>query len=155
MLAGGESLHPIMDLGFAQPPLLVDNGRVAALDRLDRENGHLVTGALPRHRTLEWSALVREAQPPAWPCVPHESAGKHRAWTVRIDSARRKKMPWVKTDPAMQGLDHILEAHTLNADSVRAHILLYRAIMFGKSGLSRSEREALAVCVSTVNDCHY
>jgi len=72
-----------------------------------------------------------------------------------LTRVRRKKMPWVKTDPEVQGLDHILEAHALNADSVRAHILLYRTIMFGKSGLSRPEREALAVCVSAVNDCHY
>jgi hypothetical protein len=64
-------------------------------------------------------------------------------------------MPWVETDPEAKGLDHILEAHSLSPDSVRAHLLLYRTAMFGKSGLSRSEREALAVCVSAVNDCHY
>jgi AhpD family alkylhydroperoxidase len=27
--------------------------------------------------------------------------------------------------------------------------------MFGPSGLSRAEREAMAVCVSAANDCHY
>jgi hypothetical protein len=32
---------------------------------------------------------------------------------------------------------------------------LYRTIMFGGSGLSRAEREAIAVCVSAANDCHY
>ena len=29
------------------------------------------------------------------------------------------------------------------------------SIMFGPSGLSRIEREAIAVAVSAVNDCHY
>lgn len=32
---------------------------------------------------------------------------------------------------------------------------LYKAIMFGPSELSRSERELLAVVVSVANDCHY
>jgi hypothetical protein len=64
-------------------------------------------------------------------------------------------MPWVQTDPEAKGLDHILEVHSLNADSLRAHLLLYRTVMFGKSGLTRAEREALGVCVSAVNDCHY
>jgi hypothetical protein len=32
---------------------------------------------------------------------------------------------------------------------------LYRAIMFGPSELSRTERELLAVVVSCANDCHY
>ncbi len=34
-------------------------------------------------------------------------------------------------------------------------LALYRTIMFVPSGLSRAEREAMAVCVSAVNDCHY
>ena len=64
-------------------------------------------------------------------------------------------MTWVETDPKTEGLDHILVAHSLNSDSVRAHLALYRVVMFGKSGLSRAEREAMAVCVSAANDCHY
>jgi len=32
---------------------------------------------------------------------------------------------------------------------------LYKGIMFGPSGLSRQERELLAVVVSRQNDCHY
>ncbi len=32
---------------------------------------------------------------------------------------------------------------------------LYRAVMFGPSELSRTERELLAVVVSNANDCHY
>jgi alkylhydroperoxidase family enzyme len=36
-----------------------------------------------------------------------------------------------------------------------AHVALYRLIMFGQSGLSRTEREAIAVAVSAANGCHY
>ena len=35
------------------------------------------------------------------------------------------------------------------------HLDLYMTIMFGKSGLSRAEREAIAVVVSANNDCKY
>ena len=36
-----------------------------------------------------------------------------------------------------------------------AHLGLYMPIMFGKSGLSRAEREAIGVVVSANNDCAY
>jgi alkylhydroperoxidase family enzyme len=38
---------------------------------------------------------------------------------------------------------------------MRAHVALYRTIMFGRSPLTRAEREAIAVAVSAANDCHY
>jgi alkylhydroperoxidase family enzyme len=34
-------------------------------------------------------------------------------------------------------------------------IELYREIMFGPSGLTRAQRELLAVVTSRANDCHY
>ncbi|MFQ5426038.1 MAG: carboxymuconolactone decarboxylase family protein [Gaiellales bacterium] len=50
---------------------------------------------------------------------------------------------------------NILGSHSLNHDALRAHVRLYRTIMYGDSPLSRSEREAIAVTVSAANDCHY
>lgn len=64
-------------------------------------------------------------------------------------------MTWVETGPEMIGRAHIVASHSLNADALRAHMALYRTIMFGESNLSRAEREAMAVCVSAANDCHY
>ena len=64
-------------------------------------------------------------------------------------------MTWVQVNPSSEHQSHIVASHTLNADAVRAHLGLYRTIMFGKSPLTRSEREAMAVAVSAVNDCHY
>jgi Carboxymuconolactone decarboxylase family len=61
---------------------------------------------------------------------------------------------WVET-AAGAGGDHILASHSLNPAALQAHVRLYRTIMFGPSGLSRSDREALAVAVSAANDCHY
>lgn len=50
---------------------------------------------------------------------------------------------------------NILKVHSLNPDAMNAHLELYMSIMFGKSGLSRGEREAIAVVVSANNDCEY
>jgi uncharacterized peroxidase-related enzyme len=50
---------------------------------------------------------------------------------------------------------NIVRAMSLNPAVLRASLDLYRAIMFGPSELSRTERELLAVVVSCANDCHY
>ena len=62
---------------------------------------------------------------------------------------------WVKTDPAAAGRANIIASHSLSRDAMRAHVRLYETIMFGDSPLTRAEREAIAVTVSAVNDCHY
>lgn len=64
-------------------------------------------------------------------------------------------MAWVETGDEQGDLDHILRSHSANRPVLRAHLSLYRAIMFGESPLSRTEREAVAVAVSAVNNCHY
>jgi uncharacterized peroxidase-related enzyme len=50
---------------------------------------------------------------------------------------------------------NILKAMSLRPGVLRRSMQLYRAAMFGPSGLSRVERELLAVVVSRANDCHY
>jgi uncharacterized peroxidase-related enzyme len=50
---------------------------------------------------------------------------------------------------------NIVKAMSLNPETLRASIGLYRQIMFGPSGLSRQERELLAVVVSQANTCDY
>ena len=52
-------------------------------------------------------------------------------------------------------VSNILKVHSLNPDAMGNHLDLYMTIMFGKSGLSRAEREAIAVVVSAENDCAY
>lgn len=64
VLAGGQSLVPLMKLRFAAPELLVDINTVPGLDyhRLDGD-GDLHVGALCRHADLERSALLTSTQP--------------------------------------------------------------------------------------------
>ena len=52
-------------------------------------------------------------------------------------------------------VSNILKVHSLNPDAMGNHLDLYMTLMFGKSGLSRAEREAIAVVVSATNDCAY
>jgi carbon-monoxide dehydrogenase medium subunit len=59
VLAGGQSLIPLMKLRFASPLALVDINRVPGLDGLREEGGELQIGALVRHRDCERSELLR------------------------------------------------------------------------------------------------
>jgi uncharacterized peroxidase-related enzyme len=52
-------------------------------------------------------------------------------------------------------VSNILQVHSLNPDAMANHLDLYMTIMFGKSGLSRAEREAIAIVVSATNECEY
>ncbi len=59
VLAGGQSLIPLMKLRFAAPAALVDINALSELGTLDPENGGLRVGALTRHKTCERSDLLR------------------------------------------------------------------------------------------------
>lgn len=53
VMAGGQSLIPLLKLRFAQPALVLDIGRLPGLAGVKRDNGHLTIGALTRHVDLE------------------------------------------------------------------------------------------------------
>jgi carbon-monoxide dehydrogenase medium subunit len=64
VLAGGQSLVPMMKLRFASPELLVDINGIGGLDYLRADaDGSLHVGALCRHADLEWSSLLSDSQP--------------------------------------------------------------------------------------------
>jgi Aerobic-type carbon monoxide dehydrogenase, middle subunit CoxM/CutM homologs len=63
VLAGGMSLIPLMKTRLAQPPALVDIGRIDGLNYVRLEGDRLHIGALTRHVDLQRSALVREHLP--------------------------------------------------------------------------------------------
>lgn len=49
----------------------------------------------------------------------------------------------------------IVRAMSLAPEVLDASISLYQKIMFAKAGLTRRQRELLAVVVSATNGCHY
>ncbi len=63
IIAGGQSLMPLLNMRLARPQALVDLRRVPGLDYIRRENGGLAIGALTCQRDVERSADVAELQP--------------------------------------------------------------------------------------------
>ena len=59
ILAGGQSLIPMMKLRIASPRYLIDVNRIASLTGLRQEGDRLVMGALCRHAEIGQSPLVR------------------------------------------------------------------------------------------------
>jgi aerobic carbon-monoxide dehydrogenase medium subunit len=59
VLAGGQSLIPLMKLRFASPRALVDINRIQGLDSIQEDDGFLSIGALVRHRDCERSDALR------------------------------------------------------------------------------------------------
>ncbi len=63
VLAGGQSLIPLMKLRLASPRHVVDINRIAGLGTIAEKDGALVIGALVRESDLEASDLVRRRFP--------------------------------------------------------------------------------------------
>jgi aerobic carbon-monoxide dehydrogenase medium subunit len=59
VIAGGQSLIPLMKLRFASPQAIVDINGIDGLDRIDQDNGALRIGALVRHRECERSTVLK------------------------------------------------------------------------------------------------
>src|SRR6266851_3501400 len=74
LLAGGQSLMPLLNLRLAAPARLVDLNRVPALSYIEERAGGVAIGAMTRQRTVERSALVAARVPllaDALPWVGH------------------------------------------------------------------------------------
>jgi aerobic carbon-monoxide dehydrogenase medium subunit len=59
VLAGGQSLIPLMKLRFAAPSVIVDINGLSELGQLEEADGGLRIGALVRHKTCERSELLQ------------------------------------------------------------------------------------------------
>ncbi len=74
LLAGGQSLVPLLALRLAAPSALIDLSGVPALDYIRRENDHIAIGAMTRERAVERSEVVRDHVPllsVAMPLIGH------------------------------------------------------------------------------------
>lgn len=59
ILAGGQSLIPMMKLRFARPSTLIDINRLPGIDGLERSNGDITIGALVRHNDVVKSDVAK------------------------------------------------------------------------------------------------
>ena len=71
LLAGGQSLVPVMNFRLAQPTLIVDINDLAELGTVRRENGVLRLGAMVRQRTLEFDETVAANLPLLQETMPY------------------------------------------------------------------------------------
>src|SRR5579863_2914089 len=63
VLAGGQSLVPLLNMRLAQPLHLLDINRLPDLVYIREVDGNLAIGALTRQRDIEPSSLVRHRCP--------------------------------------------------------------------------------------------
>ncbi len=63
VLAGGQSLVPLMNFRMAHPSVLIDINQAAELTGIGEDNGHLVVGAMTRQRALERDRTAAAAVP--------------------------------------------------------------------------------------------
>ena len=71
ILAGGQTLVPMLNFRLATPSMLVDINDIEGLDRIELENGGLKLGSLVRWHEIETSATVRAANPLLAEAVRH------------------------------------------------------------------------------------
>jgi aerobic carbon-monoxide dehydrogenase medium subunit len=71
VLAGGQSLVPLLAMRLAQPAHLVDINNVEGLSGIAERNGAVAFGALTREREAERSALVSQYVPVMAAALPH------------------------------------------------------------------------------------
>jgi len=78
ILAGGQSLIPLLKLRLASPSLLIDINQIQGLDYVRESQGQLRIGALARMADLESSELIRKKYP-----IIHEASTDIADPTVR------------------------------------------------------------------------
>ena len=60
-----------------------------------------------------------------------------------------------KCDEKLGLIPNVLQAYSFDPDKLRAFMGMYNDLMLSESGLSKLEREMIAVAVSSINQCFY
>jgi carbon-monoxide dehydrogenase medium subunit len=105
ILAGGQSLIPLMRFRLAAPPLLIDINHIPGLESIREEDGWLKLGALTREAELDRSELI------------------HRRYPLLADTCRQIADPLVRNLATVGGN----LAHADPANDHPATMLAYRA----------------------------
>lgn len=78
ILAGGQSLMPLLNMRLARPAILVDLARIDGLDHIRDEGGAVAIGAMVRQRSAEFSELVRTRHPLLHRAIRHIAHPQNR-----------------------------------------------------------------------------
>lgn len=71
VLAGGQSLVPMLHMRLMRPAAVIDINRIAGLDRIETRGEGISIGALTRYTAIEESALIAERLPLLQNVVPY------------------------------------------------------------------------------------
>jgi CO/xanthine dehydrogenase FAD-binding subunit len=71
LLAGGQSLVPMLNLRLARPSVLVDVNGISDLDAIRSDNGSVRIGALARQAAVDASQVVRDRLPLVSEALPY------------------------------------------------------------------------------------
>jgi carbon-monoxide dehydrogenase medium subunit len=139
ILAGGQSLVPIMAFRMARPAHLVDINEVAGLDRLAVESGKLIVGARVRH-----AAFHKPAAPGPLGALLAAVARNIAHYPIRMRGTMCGSL--ANADPASEWC---LTAATLDADMVAKsaggeRVIPARAFFEGIMSTALAENELLA-----------
>src|SRR5204862_7278638 len=63
VLAGGQSLMPLLNMRLARPNIVVDINRIQELNYVRASDGGIAIGALARQRALQTEQLIAERMP--------------------------------------------------------------------------------------------
>src|SRR5947209_12890238 len=80
LLAGGQSLIPLLKLRFAVPTVLIDIGRLGGLEYVRVERDHLAIGAGTRHAYLAASPVAQQHAPAVAAAAPQIADPIVRNW---------------------------------------------------------------------------
>ena len=86
---------------------------------------------------------------------------KHEVHALDLPVPERADLPpdlqayFAKCDEKLGMVPNVLAAYSFSAEKLRTFSAFYNELMLAASGLTKLEREMIAVAVSAVNHCHY
>lgn len=107
VLAGGQSLIPLLNFRLARPEHLIDIGRIASLTTIHRTADQLTMGAMVTSDSAHQSTAVREAAPLLAEALPHIA---HRAIRARgtVGGSVAHADPAAEMPAVIRALDAVL-----------------------------------------------
>jgi uncharacterized peroxidase-related enzyme len=86
---------------------------------------------------------------------PNHVCALHLPELARADLKPETQKYFAKCDEKLGFVPNVLRAYSFNADKLANFMTMYNELMLGPSGLSKVEREMIAVVTSSVNHCFY
>lgn len=115
LLAGGQSLMPMMNFRVVAPTVLIDINRVPGLDTIEQAGGLIRIGALARHNALERSELIAKRIPILHKVMPYIAHAAIRSRGT-IGGSLALADPAAELPACMIALDATIVAHSQNGE---------------------------------------